>query len=97
MVSAETKRIALELPWGIYQEVATAKKRQETSSIAEFVRQAVIEKVARVRWQHNLSDLRAEIREAGGLKLQGSKEQVIERLRETRRQVFAAEYAHLYG
>jgi hypothetical protein len=28
--------------------------------------------------------------------LQGSKEEVIERLRETRRQIFETEYAHLY-
>jgi hypothetical protein len=55
-----------------------------------------MEKVARMRWQSNLADLRSEIREAGGLKLRGSKEDVIERLRETRRQIFEAEYAHLY-
>jgi hypothetical protein len=84
------------LPADIYQEIASAKERQETGSIAGFIRQAVEEKVARMRWQRDLEELRSEIREAGGLKLQGSREEVIERLRETRRQIFETEYAHLY-
>ncbi len=96
MAISETKRITLELPMDLYQEVVTAKERQETRSIAEFIREAVVEKVTRMRWQHNLAELRSEIQEAGGLKLRGSKEEVIERLRETRRQIFEAEYAHLY-
>lgn len=76
----------------IYQEIATAKERQETASIAGFIREAVEEKVARMRWRRDLAELQGEIREVGGLKLQGSKEEVIERLRETRRQTFEAEY-----
>jgi len=66
------------------------------ASVADFVRMAVSEKLARMRWQRNLEDLRQETREAGGLNLRGSKEAVIERLRETRREIFETEYAHLY-
>ena len=95
MSASETMRVTLQLSADIYQEIANAKERQETNSIAEFVREAVEEKVARMRWQRNLGELRREIREAGGLELQGSKEEVIERLRETRRQIFEAGYAHL--
>lgn len=96
MSASETMRVTLQLSADIYQEIADAKERQETDSIAGFVREAVEEKVVRMRWQRNLEELRREIREAGGLELQGSKEEVIERLRETRRQIFEAEYAHLY-
>jgi hypothetical protein len=84
------------LPTDIYQEIASAKERRETRSVAGFIREAVEEKVARMRWQRNLEDLRHEIREAGGLELQGGKEEIIERLRETRREIFETEYAHLY-
>jgi predicted CopG family antitoxin len=91
----ETKRITLTLPTHVYEELLEAKEK-ETRSVADFVRAAVVEKLARIRWQRNLEDLRREIREAGGLKLRGSKEEVIERLRETRREIFETEYAHLY-
>ena len=91
----ETKRVTLTLPINVYEELLEAKK-EESHSVADFVRTAVVEKLARMRWQHNLEDLRREIREAGGLKLRGSKEEVIERLRETRREIFETEYAHLY-
>jgi len=91
----ETKRVTLTLPINVYEELLEAKG-EEARSVADFVRMAVSEKLVRMRWQRNLEDLRQEIREAGGLKLTGSKEEVIERLRETRREIFETEYAHLY-
>jgi len=96
MSATETTRVTLALPTDVYREIAAAKERRETSSVAGFIREAVEEKVNRMRWQRNLTALRSEIGEAGGLRLQGSKEEIIERLRETRRQIFATEYAHLY-
>ena len=95
-MDTETTRVTLALPSDLYQEITAAKERQETGSVAGFIREAVEEKVNRLRWQRNLAELRAEIREAGGLRLQGDKEELIERLRETRRQIFETEYAHLY-
>ena len=91
----ETKRVTLTLPINVYEEVLGAKE-EEAHSVADFVRAAVVEKLARMHWQRNLEDLRREIREADGLELRGSKEEVIERLRETRRAIFETEYAHLY-
>lgn len=96
MSAPETTRVTLMLPTDVYQEIASAKERQETESVAGFIREAVEEKVTRMRWQRNLESLRREIREAGGLELEGSKEEVIERLRKTRREIFETEYAHLY-
>jgi len=83
MSASDTTRVTLALPTDIYQEIAAAKERQETSSVAGFIREAVEEKVNRMRWQRNLAELRAEIQEAGGLKLRGGKEElmsVLERL-----------------
>jgi len=96
MSTTETTRVTLALPKEIYQEIAAAKERHETDSVAGFIREAVEEKVNRMRWQRNLAALRSEIEQAGGLRLQGSKEEILERLREARRQIFATEYAHLY-
>ena len=96
MSAPETARVTLMLPTDIRQEITSAKERQETRSVVGFIREAVEEKVARMRWQRNLEDLRREIREAGGLELQGSKKEIIERPRETRREIYEAEYAHLY-
>jgi hypothetical protein len=44
----------------------------------------------------DLTALREEIRQAGGLKVGTTKDEVVERLRQTRREIFEAEYAHLY-
>ena len=96
MSTSETTRVTLVLPNEIYQEITAAKERQETRSVAGFIRAAVEEKVNRMRWQRDLADLRSDIREAGGLRIQGSKEEILGRLRETRRKIFEAEYAHLY-
>jgi metal-responsive CopG/Arc/MetJ family transcriptional regulator len=53
----KTKRITLTLPINVYEEVLEAKG-EEIPSIADFVRAAVLEKLARMRWQRNLEDLK---------------------------------------
>jgi len=39
---------------------------------------------------------REQIRQDGGLQVGTTKDEVVERLRQTRREIFEAEYAHLY-
>ena len=96
MKVSETKQVTLELPMNVYEEILAAQERQQIQNIAEFIQEAVMEKLTRMTWQQNLEALQSEIRKAGGLRLSGSKEEMIERLRETRREIFEAEYAHLY-
>ena len=96
MSTSQTTRVTLVLPTDTYEEIELAREREDIPSVAGFIRRAVDEKLARMRWQRDLAELRSEIHSAGGLTVQGSKEQVIERLRETRHQIFEAEYAHLY-
>jgi hypothetical protein len=45
---------------------------------------------------NDLAALRKQIAQDGGLKIGNTKEEVVERLRQTRREIFEAEYAHLY-
>jgi hypothetical protein len=47
-------------------------------------------------WRLNLVALREQIRQDGGLQLGQTKEEALTRLRQTRYEIFEAEYAHLY-
>jgi hypothetical protein len=50
----------------------------------------------RRRWLRDLTSLREQIRQDGGLQVGTTKEEVVERLRQTRRDIFETQYAHLY-
>lgn len=58
---SERTRITLALPTEFYQETSAARERREIDSVAGFIREAVEEKVARLRWQRSLAELRDEI------------------------------------
>jgi metal-responsive CopG/Arc/MetJ family transcriptional regulator len=45
----ETKRVTLTLPTNVYEELLEARG-EETRSVTDFVRTAVLEKLARMRW-----------------------------------------------
>lgn len=67
------------------------------STIAELV--AILSQLieaARQRraWLNDLAALRKQIEQDGGLSVGATKEEVVEQLRKTRREIFAAEYAH---
>jgi hypothetical protein len=47
-------------------------------------------------WLRDLTTLREQIQQEGGLPIGTTKEEVLEQLRQTRRKIFEAEYAHLY-
>ena len=47
-------------------------------------------------WLRDLTALREQVNQNGGLRVGASKEEVVERLRQTRHEIFGAEYAHLY-
>ena len=47
-------------------------------------------------WRHDLTTLREQIHRDGSLQVGMSKEEVVEQLRQTRREIFEAAYAHLY-
>ena len=47
-------------------------------------------------WQENLQALRQQIQADGGLKISQDPDEMVEQLRQTRYEIFEAEYAHLY-
>ncbi|MFN2304699.1 MAG: hypothetical protein ACK2TV_13300 [Anaerolineales bacterium] len=90
-----TKKVTLELPVSVceqLQELAAVEQKDPIEVITELVDVAH----QRQSWLRELEELRDLIREQGGLQISTNKEEMIEQLRQTRREIFEAEYAHLY-
>ena len=89
-----TKKVTLELPVSVYeqlQELAAVEQKDPIEVITELVDVAH----QRQSWLRELEELQDLIREQGGLQISTNKEEMIEQLRQTRREIFEAEYAHL--
>lgn len=92
-MSAST--VDLQVPTSLYTELETLAKEENTEPVA-ILSQLI--KAARQRraWLDDLAALRTQIAQEGGLQVGSSKEEVVDQLRQTRRDIFEAEYAHLY-
>jgi len=87
--------VTLELPAQVYADLQSLAT-DERSDLAEIITRLVATARRRRAWLHDLSALREQIRQEGGLSVSADKNEVVERLRQTRRDIFEAEYAHLY-
>ena len=87
--------VTIQLPASLYAELQTLAADEQTDPV-EVIRRLVAMANQRHAWRRDLTALRDQIREAGGLQIGTTKEEVVERLRQTRREIFEAEYAHLY-
>ncbi len=91
----DTHVVTVELPANIYdklQELASAEQSEPVALLNRLISLAYQQQ----SWRQEVSRLREEIQQVGGLSVGSDKEAVIERLRQTRREIFDAEYAHLY-
>jgi hypothetical protein len=68
----------------------------EQTDPAEIIGRLVAMASQRRAWVRDLTALREQVHQDGGLHVGSTKDEVVERLRQTRRQIFEAEYAHLY-
>jgi len=87
--------VTLQLPANLYdqlQELAAEEKTDPVEVISHLVSIAYQQR----SWLRNLTALREQIQQEGGLQIGATKEEVLEQLRQTRRKIFEAEYAHLY-
>jgi len=91
-----TKQITFTLSAELYDEILKAKQEEGAPSVSEFVRRIISEKLEEKRWRRNLRELQQDVKKCGGLRLGKTKEEIIEALRRTRREIFETEYAHLY-
>lgn len=87
--------VTLQLPTQLYAELAKLAHEEQIAP-DEMVARLVSNASQRVHWRHNLAALREQIALENSVQVVGTKEEVIEQLRETRREIFEAEYAHLY-
>jgi predicted transcriptional regulator len=89
------KTVTIQLPEKLYaelQSLADAEQADPVEVINRLVRTASLHRA----WLRDLHTLREQIHQEGGAQVGSSKEEVVERLRQTRRTLFEAEYAHLY-
>jgi hypothetical protein len=87
--------VTLQLPSKLYDELQLLAA-EERSDPVEVIGRLVAMASRRRAWLRDLEDLREEIRRDGGLQVGTAQDKVVERLRQTRREIFEAEYAHLY-
>jgi hypothetical protein len=90
-----TKTVTLQLPANLYDQLRelAAEEQIEPEEVLSHLVSAAYQHRG---WLRDLVALREQILRDGGLKVGDSKSDVIERLRQTRREIFEAEYAHLY-
>jgi predicted CopG family antitoxin len=91
----KSRLVAIQIPASLYSELK-ALAEEEHTSLAEVIERLLAVSRQRRAWLRDLAALREQIQRDGGLQIGKTKEAVVERMRETRRQIFEAEYAHLY-
>ena len=87
--------VTIELPRQLYTDLESLAADDQTDPIDMIARLVALAR-ERQSWRRDLAKLREQIQQDGGLHVGATKEEVVERLRQTRRQIFEAEYAHLY-
>jgi predicted CopG family antitoxin len=91
----ESPLVTIQIPVDLYSELQ-ALAEEEHTTLAEVIERLLAPSRQRRAWLRDLAALRKQIRRDGGLQIGKTKEAVVEQMRETRRQIFEAEYAHLY-
>ena len=87
--------VTIRLPASLYAELESLATEEQTDPV-EMIGRLVTMAGQRRAWLRDLAALREQIRQAGGLKVGTTKDEVVEWLRQARREIFEAEYAHLY-
>lgn len=91
----DTESVMLQVPSSLYRQLQTLAIDANASPI-EVISQLVTTAHQRRQWRQDLHTLRQQIQESGGLLSKPSQESMTEQLRQTRQEIFEAEYAHLY-
>ena len=91
----DAKNVNVRLPAGLYSQLKELASEAQTDPV-EVIARLVTQAHQRRAWQRDLAALRQQIEQDGGLQTCYTREEVIERVRQTRSEIFEAEYAHLY-
>jgi hypothetical protein len=91
----DTEFVTLHLPATLHKKLQ-ALATEEHTDLVGVITQLVTNAYQQKSWLQNLTILRRQIENKGGLKLGNTKEDIIAQLRQTRHEIFETEYAHLY-
>ena len=92
-MSSET--VTFQLPQWLYADLQSLAKEEQTDLI-EMLARLIKMAYKRHAWRRELNALREQIQQDGGLQVGDTTEEIVEHMRQTRREIFEAEYAHLY-
>lgn len=84
----------LELPAALYAQLEALATESSTKPV-QVIEQLGTAAQQRRHWQRDVFALRTQIEADGGLVIGSTNDELMERLRQTRRDIFDAEYAHL--
>lgn len=87
--------VTLRLPASLYADLKTLAQEEQAEPVA-VLSQLIQTARQRRAWLADLAALRKQIELDGGLRVGVTKDEVVEQMRRTRREIFEAEYAHLY-
>jgi hypothetical protein len=91
----DTTVVTIQLPASLHAELQALAADEQTDLVGVIGRLVALASQRRA-WRRDLAALREQIGQDGGLQVGTTKEEVVERLRQTRREIFEAQYAHLY-
>ena len=91
----ENRVVTIQLPETLYDELRSLADEEGAEPI-DIIGRLVARAALNRAWLRDLQDLRERILKEGGLQIGSSRDDVVKRLRQTRREIFEAEYAHLY-
>jgi hypothetical protein len=94
-----SREIVWEIPEGLYGELMWAQKELSYPNLIALVTQAVQRYLSEIKhdaWLKEFRQFQQLVRAAGGFGLGETKEEVIDKLREQRREIFEEDYADLY-
>lgn len=87
--------VTVELPPELYADLEALASEDQINPVEMIARLLTIAHDRR-RWRRELTALREQIARDGGLQVGTTRDEVVERLRQTRHAIFETEYAHLY-
>lgn len=90
-----TDVVTLQLPANTYHQLQELAEEDKTDPV-EVISQLISVAYQHRGWLRDLTALREQIEQEGGLPIDASPEDMVEQLRQTRRKIFEAEYAHLF-
>jgi hypothetical protein len=91
----DTRTVTLELPDQLYTDLQSLAAENRVG-LVEILTRWVTLACQRRAWLRRWEELGELVRQDEGLQIGAMKEEIVEQMRKTRREIFEAKYAHLY-